>query len=400
MIESSVDVLLLYGPTWDAPSQMSKQHLARYWAKFRKVLYVEAPPNILSFVTRRSEALRMARRALQGPKEVAERLWLWSPFSFLPYRGGKLGFGGRWVNTLNQMLVRPQLSKAIGKSSLQDPVLFVGSATCLPLIDRIPHQLLVYHCSDDYTLVPTFPRSFNETEAELIRRCDLVIATAEELKKAKASLNPNTHTVTNGADIAHFAQTQEPTMQVAPEVAALPGPVVGYIGSVFQWIDQDMVLAAARAHPAWSFVFVGPIQVDVSALQSMPNIHFLGPRPYQELPRYLKGFDAVTVPFAVNDVTLRASPIKFYEYLASGVPIVATRLPDFEPYSDFAELVSGPEEFSVALERAIAEETPEKKAARMAESHNHSWEARFQRIDQLIEEALAARTAPSSSGGQ
>ena len=149
-----------------------------------------------------------------------------------------------------------------------------------------------------------------------------------------------------------------------------------------------MIAHAAEARPDWRFVFVGPIATDVSQLQVLPNVHFLGPRPYADLPGYLKGFDVTTVPFIFHDVTLRASPIKFYEYLASGVPVVASRLPDFEPFAHLAGIVTTPEEFVTALEDAIAYDTLDKRQARMAEAQNHSWEVRFTQIDRLIEEAL------------
>lgn len=382
------DIILLYGPTWDAPSQVSKHHLARYWARSRRVLYVEAPPNPLSFYTRREETIRLWKRYRRGPVQVAERLWVYTFFYPLPYRGSRIGLGGRWVNALNQAVIRPQLLRVLRRLGLERPILFLGSACALPLVDHIPHRLLVYHCSDDYTLVPSFPASFPELEAELIRRCDVVIATAEELRQAKQHLNPSIFTVTNGAQVEHFARTQAPETQIAPELAGLPHPVVGYIGSVFRWIDQEMIAFAAQQRPSWNFAFVGPIQADVSTLRRYPNIHLLGPRPYQDLPSHLKGFDVAIVPFVLNEVTLRASPIKFYEYLASGVPVVATRLPDFEPFDHLVGLVHTPEEFVAALEESMQVDSSEAKKARMAEAQNHSWEARFKQMDSLLMAAL------------
>jgi glycosyltransferase involved in cell wall biosynthesis len=220
---------------------------------------------------------------------------------------------------------------------------------------------------------------------------DLVICTAETLRQAKAPLNPRTYTVTNGAQVDHFVHTQDSGIRVAADIQGLPKPVIGYIGTVFEWVDQEMIAFAAQRHPDWSFVLVGPIATDVSRLRPLQNVHMIGPRPYAELPRYLKGFDAATVPFVFHDVTLRASPVKFYEYLASGVPVVATKLPDFESLGHVAELVSSPKEFADALERSIRTETPEKQAARMLEAKNHSWEARFVQIDRLIGDAYARR---------
>jgi glycosyltransferase involved in cell wall biosynthesis len=312
-------------------------------------------------------------------------------FYLLPYRGGRIGLGGRWVNALNQAVIRPQLLRILRHLGFNHPILFLGSAYALPLVDHIPHRLLVYHCSDDYTLVPTFPKSFSEIETELIRRCDVIITTAEELRRVKAHLNPNIFTVTNGADVKHFSRTQDPETPIASELVNLPRPVVGYIGSVFRWINQKMVAYAAKQRPGWSFVFVGPLQTNISSLQKLPNVHFLGPRPYTALPSYLKGFDVATVPFVINEVTLRASPIKFYEYLASGLPIVATRLPDFEPFEHLAWLIRTPEEFVAGLEQAVQNDSLHARKLRMIEARKHSWEARFQQIETILTQALERR---------
>jgi len=378
------DSVFLYCPTWDAPFQLSKHHLARQWARSRRVLYVEVPPNPLSFWTRREESARLWGRYWHGPVQVTEHLWVHTFFYPLPYRGGRTGLGGKWVNTFNQMVVKPQLLRVLEHLGFDNPILFLGNAGAISLLNSIPHRLLVYHCSDDFTLVPSFPASFPELEEELIRRCDLVIVTAEELRRAKKHLNPNIVTITNGADVEHFARTNAPETQLAPDLANLQRPVVGYIGSIFRWINQQWIKDAATQLPNWSFVFVGPLQTDISLLTGLPNVHFLGPKPYSDLPTYLCGFDVATVPFTINELTLRASPIKFYEYLASGVPVVASRLPDLEPFSDLAQLVENAEEFVLALQRAVREDTVEARQRRMAEAKKHSWDVRCAQIDAVI----------------
>ena len=390
----SGDVIVLYGPTWDAPSQMSKQHLARHWAEQgQRVLYVEAPFHLFSLVSRPGEVHRLWQRYVGGPQQVERRLWVQAYPALYPYRAGWPLTDTRWMLWLNQAIVRPQLTALCRRLGFRQPVVLVGTATGLLLLDPLQSSLVLYHCSDDYTRQPTFPTSFRELERDLINRCDLVICTAEALRQAKEHLHPHTYAVANGADVAHFARTQLPDIPVAQELRDLPCPIVGYIGSVFQWLDQAMITHAARAHANWTFVFIGPITTNVSQLRALPNIHLLGPRPYADLPSYLKGFDVATVPFIFHDVTLRASPIKFYEYLASGVPIVATRLPDFEPFEHLAGLVHTSDEYVAALERAICQDTPAAQMARMAEAKRHSWEARFAQIDRLIEEAFERKKA-------
>ena len=288
----------------------------------------------------------------------------------------------------NAAIARRRLAPLCRRLGIERPLVLVGTATALPLLDVLTPSLVLYHCSDDYTRISSFPRSFEALERELARRCDLVICTAKSLRDSKAGLHPFTFAVSNGADVEHFARTQAAGTSPARELSDLGTPIIGYIGTVFRWIDQDMVLHAARAHPEWSFVFIGPITTDVGALKKMPNVRFLGPRPYEDLPAYLRAFDVAVLPFVVDDVTLRASPIKFYEYLASGVPVVTTRLPDLEAFADLVHPVDTPVGFERALRAAMGGDTPERRRARMSESEGHSWEARFAQIDRLIDEAL------------
>lgn len=391
--------VFLYGPTWDAPSQVSKHHLARHWAaRGDTVLYVESQFHPLSLLTRKSEVGRMWRRFSKGPVAVADRLWVQAYPSLVPYRSG-VPFAdsvvARWAN---QVVPKLRIGSAAHRAGVERPVVVVGTATALPLVDHLDPGLVVYHCSDDYASQPNFPKSFGSLERELTDRADLVICTAEELRRVKAPLNPNTHTVTNGANVEHFSSTQASSTTIAPEIADLPGPVIGYIGTVFEWVDVAMLTRVALARPDWAFVFVGPVATDVSAIKKLNNVHLLGPRPYPELPGYLKGFDVATVPFVVHDVTLRASPVKFYEYLASGVPVVATRLPDLERFEAVTELYTGFDEFMQALDRAVADRSDERRAARMREATANSWDARFARFDGLIDDALARRAETGRSG--
>jgi glycosyltransferase involved in cell wall biosynthesis len=383
------EIVMLYGPTWDAPSQVSKHHLARHWAsKGHRVLYVEAPFHVFSLLTRPREVLRLWRRYAGGPQEVEPNLWIQAYPVLYPYRAGWPLADSRWMLRLNQMLVGRQLRGLSSRLGFRDPVAVVGTAFSLFLLDDLHPSLILYHCSDDYTRQPTFPASFEALERELVERSDVVICTSEELRRAKAPLHDRTYAVANGAQVRHFARAQEAGTIVAPDLDELPRPIVGYIGSVFEWVDQRMLVYAAREHPSWSFVLVGPVTTDVGQLRSLSNIHLLGPRDYADLPSYLKGFDAATVPFVFHDVTMRASPVKFYEYLASGVPIVATMLPDFEPFRHMARLVSSPEEFSASLEAVIGGDTSAKREERIAESLNHSWEARFAEVDRIIDDAV------------
>jgi glycosyltransferase involved in cell wall biosynthesis len=381
-------VVFVYAPAWDGASQVSKHHLARYWAsRGRRVLYVEAPFHPFSLARRLGEARRMWSRFIHGPVKVETNLWVQSSPVMYPYRNGWPLSSRRWLLKANHVITRFRLPVVCRKLGIHKPMVVVSSALAEPVLDALDASMTVYHCSDDFVMQPGFPDAYADLERRIFARSDLVICTAEALRQVKNNMHPRCYTVTNGAQIDHFARTQSPDVEMASELRGLTRPIIGYVGSVFEWLDQPMIAHAAKAHPDWSFVFVGPITTDVSVLKGLANVHLLGPRPYQNLPTYLKGFDVATVPFVFHDVTMRASPIKFYEYLASGVPVVATRLPDFRPFEHLAGLVSTKEEFVTALEQALQDDEDQREA-RMAEARDHSWDSRFRRIDELIDETL------------
>tara|TARA_Y100001970_G_scaffold281852_1_gene393492 strand:- start:30634 stop:31806 length:1173 start_codon:yes stop_codon:yes gene_type:complete len=376
-------IIIIYGPPWDQAAKLSKHHFASFWSQNKKVLYIEAPSNPLSFFTRKKEAKLLWKRYRSGPQKISNNLWITTFFYIFPFRGSQFFFGAKWINTINQFLIKRRLKKQIELLGMKNPTLIIGSAHILPIIDKIKSSKIIYHCSDDYTLVPSFPKKFKEIEESLIKKCDLVITTADELMIAKRHLNSNIVSIPNGADIEHFNKTQDIHTIISSEITKFSNPVIGYIGTIFRWINQEWIEFAANSHRELSFVFVGPVTTDISRLSKIKNIHFIGPKPYNNLPKYLKGFSVATIPFSVDGVTLKASPIKFYEYLASGIPIVSTDLPDLNPFRNHVKLVNSKEEFSFAIKESLQDKDQNKKI-RMDLSKNYSWKSRFNELENHI----------------
>ncbi len=373
------DLILIYGPPWNQPAKLSKHHFAKEWSNKSKVLYVEAPINFASFFTRHEEAIELFKRFVSGPEKIKHNLWISSFFYLLPFRGSKYLFGSKIINMVNQFFVKNKLIRQIKKLGIKNPIIIVGSAHILPIIDSIKSSKIIYHCSDDYTVISSFPKSFPEIEKKLIKKCDLIVATADELMNAKKHLNKNIVSIPNGANIEHFFKTQT-SLKVPQDISKYHNPIIGYIGSVFQWLDIDWIKYAAEKCPKYDFVFIGPISIDISELKKYSNIHFLGPRPYEDLPKYMKLFKVAVIPFVIDEVTLKASPIKFYEYLASGIPIVSTELPDLMKFSDVSNLAKGKEEYVNFIKLALENENEKSMKNRMEISKNYSWEYRFETL--------------------
>ena len=382
------DIVVLYAPPFDHPAQLSKHHFAKLWSKSRRVLFVESPINPLSFFTRKEEAKVLWGRFRKGPIQFDKNLWVTSFFYLLPYRGSRFLLGGRWVNALNQFFIINKLKAQIEALKLNNPILFIGSAHAHPLLKYFNYLKKVYHCSDDYTLISSFPDSFEQLEISLMKKCDLIVTTADELMKVKSKYNSNIISIPNGANVKHFFKTQKPSTKVARDIIKFKNPIVGYIGSIFQWLDTDWIKYAAESCPSYDFIFIGPITIDISRLEKIKNIYFLGAKPYQDLPRFMKAFRVAVIPFVIDGVTLKASPIKFYEYLASGIPIVSTELPDLLNFNKISYLVKDKKSYVKAIRLAVNEKSHLKIKNRMEVAKNFSWNFRFEILNNEINKLM------------
>ena len=206
----------------------------------------------------------------------------------------------------------------------------------------------------------------------------MIFVSAEKLLQTKRSPRAPTVLIRHGVDFEHFSSALEAETTIPPEIAELPHPIIGYFGLIADdWVDVPLLIHVARSFPNGSMVLLGKVTMDVSALQSEPNVHLLGRRPYSSLPSYCKGFDAAVIPFPVTEVTLNANPLKAREYLAAGLPVVSTPIPEVEV---LGECLIGrtPEEFVTQLKVALASPGPERgRSLRMA---TEGWSARLEQI--------------------
>jgi glycosyltransferase involved in cell wall biosynthesis len=385
-VAEPADIVLLYAPPWDGPTRFSKHHLARYFAeRGHRVLYVEAPLSPLGL--RRGRAFWHELRAtLRPPRRVAERLWTRRHLTPVPYHSISPLTSRRAANRLGQRLLAPVLRRDLACLGFSTPIVIAGLPHAVDVVDALPRSCLVYHCADDYAHVRGFPASLPLLEAELCTRADLVITTSSTLRDERRRYNAHTYWVANGADVDHFSQAVAP----APEVCALRAPVVGFVGGLSQWVDIELIALLARQRPNWSFALVGPVGIDVSAVAHLRNVHLLGPRPYAGLPSYLAAMDVGLIPFRAEPVTYHADPIKAYEYLAAGLPVVATDLPALRRLDHFVRVAATPSAFLEQLDLTLAEGRDARSAERRAEATHHGWAARFQEIERLIETTCRA----------
>jgi glycosyltransferase involved in cell wall biosynthesis len=376
--------LFLYAPSWFGATRFSKHHLAHHLAsRGARVLFVESPLTPLSIHRGPTFAAELGA-SLSAPRLVEPNLWVRRHFLPVPFHAATRLTDTRLANRIGQRLLAPVIRRDVQRLDLRRPIIIASLPHAADALALLPKRAVVYHCADDYSAVSGFPHSLPELEADLCRQADLVITTSETLCRDRQAWNPNTYWVANGADVDHFSRPAAP----APDLNSIPRPILGFVGGLSEWVDFDLLGAIADLHPEWSLVLIGPPSPRAASLVTRSNVYLLGARPYPTLPSYLAGFDVALIPFKRDQVTHHADPIKAYEYLAAGLPVVATDMPALRRLLDVVWLADSVESFERAIELALAHGS-DGRVARQQKAAKHSWAARFAEIEALIAAMLA-----------
>jgi UDP-galactopyranose mutase len=276
-------------------------------------------------------------------------------------------------------------------------VAWLYTPMALPLAEALAPDVVVYDCMDELSLFLGAPPELLSREASLIECADVMFTGGPSLFRAKQDRHPNVHCFPSSVDAAHF-RVQGRELAEPDDQAGLPHPRFGFYGVIDERLDLPLLEFIAKARPEWQIVLVGPIvKIDPASLPQRENIHYLGQRSYQELPRYLAGWDVCLLPFARNDATRFISPTKTLEYMAAELPIVSTPITDVaEPYGSIVYLGDTPAEFLAACEAALAA-GPEERGDRAAKMRRvlagTSWDVTVSAMESLLAAALAKKTA-------
>ncbi len=382
-----MQIICLSSVDWE-PLWTRKQQIMSRLIPEDQVLYIEAPITVLSAF--KDPRLRFKWTLwLKGLRQQAEKLQLYSPPPILPF-----GNMYPWINSLNQRWLAFWVKKMVKKAGFKpgEAVVWTYLPTSLKLAQKLKPHKLIYDCVDEHSEYQGLinKEAMLSMERELLQNCDLVFVTAPGLWESKSPFASNIHLLPNAADLELFGQTLKPETVLAPELAALPQPILGFVGVIHNWIDLDVLTYLAQKKPEWSLVLVGPVGagVDVSRLAELPNVHFVGSQPKEKLPSYLKGFAVCLNPFRQNELTRQVSPLKFYEYLASGRPIVSSQMPGVQEFAEIIEIAENQADFLSAVERALAAESPAAQQKRLEAAAQNSWESRVEFMRSRVQEIL------------
>lgn len=355
-----------------------------------QILYFDPSVSILAPL--RDKAAKSALTAWRKPGEqVTEQITVFRLPPVLPFFNKF-----RWINRINQKRMARFVRKKMREAGFEQPVLWVYSPVTVDLVEHVPHCALVYDCVDRHSAYGGMmnPALVDQMELELAGKAGAVFATAEPLAQRLRTANPDARFIPNGADFERFVQASKP-QPVPEDMKSIPHPIFGFVGALQTCIEYGFVAQAAKAHPEWSFVWIGNEKpgADLSALRQLNNVHFLGVKPNAMLPQYLAQFDACLNLFAESELSKDVSPLKFYEYLATGKPIISTRQPDqVQQFAPIIHIADSAQAFTDCCAGALHDTQPERTAARIEAGRQSSWDARVREICAVLEQKGIFRT--------
>ena len=377
--------IVCFANDWES-DPTSKHQVMKILARSNRVLWINSIGLRRPGATAQ-DASRIAakiKKFWHGPVSITPHLHVLTPLA-IPFHDVP------GVPTANAWLLSRYIRHHIRRLGMDRFQMWTFMPTTAPLVPYLRPDKLIYYCVDEWSAF-TFLNSqlMEQMEHSLIRQSDVVIASAEKLYATKRHLNPETHLVSHGVDSEHFATGQAASTQVAVELRNVTRPVIGFWGLIGEWIDLELIRYVAERHPDWSVALIGKADVSCACLQDLPNVHLIGSRSYESLPGFAKGFTAAILPFKVNRLTENVNPIKLREYLAAGLPVVSTALPEVKQYDAVVRIGHNRDEFVAQLEAAVLDTSPSAVRKRMDAVSHESWEARVEHISRLIAESKAS----------
>jgi glycosyltransferase involved in cell wall biosynthesis len=374
-------------------NRYSKHHLMSRLARHNDVVFMN--PQVDACKYGREKGWRgVWNLGARFEQPADEALQVFTPLS-LPYRGES-----RHLLAADQRYFTRQVRAVVKRYPGRDLILFIGNPWNVFLLDAFPEcKCSIYHCSDD------FPSLFGgglgekiaEREEKLIRSVDLAMCSHKNLLNKCLELGGRAHYLSHAVD-ERFLRKGVGT-GCPEEIRSLPHPRIVLMGSLDVGLDCDLLRQTGEDYPEASFVFIGKIddrrRDTFERLLQAPNMHWLGPKPWAELPEYLWSMDVAIIPYVVDNFAECRSPLKLFEYLAAGLPVVSTTAPPEEDFVPYVIVARGHEQFKAGIGEAVArgedQTRRETQVALMGEKH--TWDRRVTELEQAILSVEARRAA-------
>ena len=378
--------IVYVGNSWFSENKTSSHHIAEILSKKNRILYIEGSGQRRPQPTKRDflKILSKLHKSTTPPQVVESNLYLYSPL-IIPFHGHAL------IRKINKIILSSQIRRACVALGFNNPLLWIILPHFSSIIGQLGEKGLVYYCVDEYSAqLGVDVDIIRKAEQHLLKNADVVFTVSEKLRENKSKENKNTYLSLHGVDTDLFRTALDNTIKLPKDIAEIKRPIAGFFGLLQPRVDLKLIRHIALQNVDISFVLIGMVAQDISGVSKLPNVYFLGAKPYLELPDYMRAFDVSLLPYRLDDEMINSNPKKLREYLAGGKPIVSVRIKEVERYQELIRISDSYNDFGHNVKLAIKHDnSPEKISARLKVVEQESWEARVGQVSKIVKEHIS-----------
>ena len=373
---------------WDNPFWTNKQHMAKTFEKHgHKVIYVDSLGIRKPKVDKRDffRILKRFKSLFKPYTKVSENIWVVSPF-VIPFH--KIFI----IKKFNDIFLSMVIKFLIFFLNFKEYIIWTYSPVSDSVIDKFTPINTIYHCVDDLSALPNVDKeNLKKRERNLISKSDYIFTTSKNLFEEIIPYNKNTFYQNNVCDYDHFSKAKNPNFELPEDLKEIKGPIIIFVGAISSYkVNFELLSNLASKHPQWNFFMIGQIgegqpETNISLLEKNKNIHMIGPKYYKDIPMYLHFSDVAIIPANINDYTKSMFPMKFFEYLSSGIQVVSTNLDSLKDYQNIAFISKNDNDFERYLEDIIDNKITKSNDKIYNECIKHTWDGRYQTMMKIMD---------------
>lgn len=382
------DFICLGELPWDGIWYNRQQIMSRL-ARHNRVFYI----NPIRTLTRTIIDLITFKCFIPILEKRKENLFIFHPPIYL-FKYERLQWLTGWMRRYRNKLIQRELIKY----GFNEPILWLARPEEQETIGKFSEKLLCYHIVDEYFSYIKLPKEILKAkEEEVAKRADIVIVSSENLYKRKRHLNYNTYLIRNAVDYDLFIKGMGKDGDIPQDIASIIKPVLGYVGTINRELDLELLLYIANVRSDWNIVLIGPVlyknivyeSMKLKKLKNKENVYFLGAKKREDVPLYYKAIDVGIMPYKLSLQVMNSFPLKMFEYLACGKPVVSVDVPSVREYYHVVDIARSSEKFVELIEKNLKADAPDRAVERRRVASENTWDLRVEEISALLEKTLS-----------
>ena len=388
------NIICISSIDWDFVWQGHQEIMSTFAKNGNRILFIENTGARMPEIADASRIIKRIKNWFQGTRGIRkenDNLYIYSPL-VLPFPYNRI------LTWINKRIILSVLEKWIKTMNFNNIIFWVFLPTPLTLriLDNLNYKVTIYYCIDNFRVSSSAAKKITKSEKELLKKADIVFVTSQELFNYCSGYNDKINLFPFAVNFEEFEKVRLSVNSIPAELKDIKKPIIGYIGGIHKWLDFNLIKEVTAKYSQYSFVFIGPLQTDVSSLKDLKNVYFIGKIDHKMVSSFINNFDACLIPYLVTDYTNNVYPTKLNEYLAMGKAVISTALPEvfnFNKENDHIILIGNTnEEFGSYVLKAVKDKNEKLAEKRISCAKKNSWVIRIEQMSGLIEEIIEAKS--------